>query len=124
MLAGQIKSINDLPDGDLRKMYFPRFSPENIATNVKLVLELEKIANRKACTPAQLALSWVRNLSKKKGMPTIIPIPGASSAERVKENAVEVKLSEEEMGDIDTVLARCEVVGDRYFAAQMRFVNG
>ena len=91
---------------------------------MKLVRELEKIAKRKECTLAQLALAWVRSLSNKKGMPTIIPIPGATTAERVKENAVEVELTEVDLKDIDTILASYQVVGDRYQAAFMKFADG
>ena len=123
MLTGQIKSPSDIPEGDYRR-FLPRFQPANFDTNMELVRELEKIAHAKKCTPAQLALSWVLSLSKRKGMPTIIPIPGASSVERVKENSVEVEISEGEMREIEAVLARCEVVGDRYHAMGMAHVNG
>ncbi len=91
---------------------------------MKLARELEKIAQKKNCTPAQLALAWVRSLSNRERMPEIIPIPGARSAEKVKENAVEVDLTEEEMKDIDTLLASCEIIGDRYHPEGMTLVNG
>lgn len=123
MLTGQIKSHEDLQQDDPRKMY-PRFQPENFESNIKLVKELEKIAEKKGCTPAQLALAWVRSLSNKNGMPTIIPIPSASTAERVKENAVEVELTEVDIKDIDAVLASCEVIGERYNPEGMKIANG
>ncbi|CAF9929429.1 MAG: hypothetical protein ALECFALPRED_004320 [Alectoria fallacina] len=123
MLTGQIKSFEDIPHGDLRKI-LPRYQPENFENNIKLVKELEKMAQKKHCTTAQLALAWIRSLSNKKGMPQIIPIPGATTAERVKENAVEVELTEWEMKDIDTILARCEVIGDRYHPMGMTMING
>ncbi len=47
-------------------------------------------------------------------MPTIIPIPGATTAERVKENLSIVELTEEEMKEIDIMLAKFEVKGRRY----------
>ena len=122
-LTGQIKSYEDIPDKDVRKI-LPRYQPENFETNMKLVRELEKIAKKKGCTPAQLALGWLRALSKRHGMPEIIPIPGATTVERVMENAKEVELDEDEMKDIDDVLGRCEVVGDRYHEAGMKFVDG
>ena len=123
MLTGQIKSLADLPQTDRRRI-LPRFSPENFDTNLKLVNELEKIAKRKDCTPAQLALAWVRSLSKKDGMPTIIPIPGSTTAARVKENAVEVELNDADIRDINTTLAECKVVGDRYQPEFMRMADG
>ena len=123
MLTGQIKSFDDIPEKDIRKM-LPRFQPENFNVNMKLVKQLEKIANKKKCTPAQLALGWLRSLSRQKGMPEIIPIPGATTVDRVKENAVEVELTEEEMKEIDSILASCEVLGDRYHSFGMKLANG
>ena len=45
-------------------------------------------------------------------MPKVLPIPGATATESVKENAFEVELTEEEMKDIDTILAICEVADE------------
>ena len=113
MLTGQIKSLDDLPAGDMRRR-FPRFSPENFAVNLELVKQVEALASKKGCTTAQLALAWVRALGRRPGMPTIIPIPGATTAERVEENAKEVELSDVEMEEIDATLAKFEVKGGRY----------
>ncbi len=113
MLTGQIKSIDDLPEGSMLR-HFPRFQPENFAINLELVRQVEQLAEKKGCTPAQLAINWVRCLSKRPGMPTIIPIPGATRADRVDENAKLVDLSEEELKEIEATLAKFEVKGDRY----------
>jgi len=113
MLTGQIKSVDDLPEGDFRR-HFPRFQPENFAINLQLVEQVEQLAKKKGCTPAQLALAWVRCLSQRPDMPTIIPIPGATTAARVKENATAVSLTEEEMKEIEATLAKFEIKGARY----------
>ena len=104
----------------------PRFQPDNFKNNMKLVKRIETLAKRKQCTSAQLAIAWVVSLSKKKGMPRIIPIPGARTAERVVENgkASEVELNEEEIAEIEEILATCEVTGDRYHPAGMKSING
>ena len=123
MLTGHIKSFDDIPDKDTRKM-MPRFQPENFDVNMKLVNELGNLARKKSCTSAQLALGWLTSLSRMDGMPTIIPIPGATTAKRVKENAVEIELSKDEMKEIDEILASCEVIGDRYPSQLMKVANG
>lgn len=123
MLTGQIKSYGDIPEGDFRR-HMPRFQPENFDVNLKLVRELEKIAKNRDCTAAQLALGWLLTLSKRDGMPEIIPIPGSSTADRVVENSVELELTTEEMKEIDSILSRFDVSGDRYHAGAMKFVNG
>lgn len=102
----------------------PRFQPENFKVNLKLVEELEKIASKKGCRPSQLAIGWLVSLSKQQGMPEIIPIPGATTAEHVKENSVEVMLSDEERKEIENILASSQVIGDRYHAMGMKHVNG
>ena len=123
MLTGQIKSFADIPEGDIRQK-LPRFQPENFEGNLQLVRALEKLASQKGCTPAQLALAWVRNLSRRPGMPLVIPIPGATTAEKVRENAVEVELSEKDSSEIDAILEKFVVAGDRYHAFGMKLVNG
>ena len=125
LLSGQIKSFDDMAENDLRRM-LPRFQPPNFENNMKLVKRIETLAQKKRCTSAQLAIAWVVNLSKRNGMPTIIPIPGATTADRVIENgkAKDVDLNEEEMAEIHQILATCEVTGDRYHAAGMKWING
>ena len=121
-MAGQIKSHTDIPEGDFRRM-LPRFQPENFEANIKLVKKLEQLAVQKQCTPAQLALGWHISLSKRPGMPQIIPIPGSTSAERIKENAGAVELTDAEMREIKAIVESVEIKGDRYHAAGMKLTN-
>jgi len=113
MLTGQIKTLGDIPQGDIRR-HMPRFQPDTFGINIKLAEQVEELARKKGVTPAQLAIGWTIALSRRLGMPEIIPIPGATTAERVNENANLVELTEEEMSEIDVTLAKFEVVGGRY----------
>ncbi len=122
MLGGRIKSIDDIPEGDIRRT-FPRFQPDVFEANLRLTSEVEKLAAKKGCTPAQVAINWVIALSRRPGMPKIIPIPGASSIERIRENAVEVDLSEEDMVEIERILKEFPVVGDRYHEHGMHMLD-
>jgi pyridoxine 4-dehydrogenase len=54
MLTGQIKTLNDLPQGHYPRV-FPLFQPENFDKNLALVFELEKLAKAKGLSPSQLA---------------------------------------------------------------------
>ena len=74
----------------------------------------EEIAKRKGCTPAQLAINWTRALSRRPGMPTIIPIPGSTTVERAEENSRIIDITDEEMAAIDAILAKFKPVGERY----------
>lgn len=123
MLTGQIKSHKDIPEGDFRQ-HLPRFQPENFEVNLQLVKRLEQLAKQKNCTPAQLALGWHVSLSKLPGKPKIIPIPGTTTAERVKENSGAVELTMDEMKEIKTICESVEIKGDRYHAAGMKLTDG
>ncbi|KAK0618126.1 NADP-dependent oxidoreductase domain-containing protein [Bombardia bombarda] len=122
MLTGQVKSFHDIPEGDFRRM-LPRFQPDVFATNLRLVSEVEKLAERKGCTAAQIAINWILAVSRRPGMPTIVPIPGASTVERVKENAVEVELTEDDMAEIERLLKEFAPVGDRYHKHGMAMLD-
>jgi len=113
MLTGEIQKLDDLPKDDMRR-HFPRFSPENFDKNMDLVRQIQDLAQRKGCTPAQLAISWVRHLSKKNGNPEIVPIPGATKVERVRENAKDVGLTSSDEAAIDSILKSFSVQGGRY----------
>ena len=125
MLSGQITSFDDIPEKDMRRL-LPRFQPPNFENNMKLVKKLEALAAKKKCSSAQLALAWVVSLSRKQGMPEIIPIPGATTIQHAIENgdAENVEFSEPELAEIGQILATCEVAGERYHPAGMKSVNG
>jgi aryl-alcohol dehydrogenase-like predicted oxidoreductase len=89
----------------------PRFTPEALKANQTLIDLLARIAKRKNGTVAQIALAWV--LAQK---PWIVPIPGTTKLERLKENigAVSVELTAEDLREIDTAAAGITVQGARY----------
>ncbi|KAK4190559.1 NADP-dependent oxidoreductase domain-containing protein [Podospora australis] len=113
ILTGHVKSFDDIPEGDFRKI-LPRFQPDVFETNLRLVKEVQELAAKKGCTPGQIAINWVLAVSRRPGMPKIIPIPGASAPERVRENAVEIELTEDDMAEIERIVQEFKPVGNRY----------
>lgn len=91
LLTQDITSSHDLSENDFRRL-LPRFQGENLKANLKLVHAVKKLAEAKGCTPGQVATGWALGLSESEGRPKIIPIPGASRADRVRENAKLVNL--------------------------------
>ena len=89
---------------------FPRFTPEARAANMALVELLKRIAERKAATPAQIAIAWL--LARK---PWIVPIPGTTKLHRLDENlgAAAVELSADDLREIEAAAARIDVQGAR-----------
>ena len=114
-LTGQIRSRADIPEGDFR-LSVPRFSEENFPKNLELVDELTKLADKKGCTPGQIGIAWIRAKSGKDGLPVIVPIPGATTGERVEENLKEIELTENDIKELDSLVASMPVVGGRYGA--------
>ena len=81
------------------------------------------MAAKKGCSAGQIALGWVLAHSGKKGMPQIVPIPGATTTERIKENMKPAQLSEEDMATLSDILEKFPVQGERYNEEGMKFVN-
>ncbi|KAL8652655.1 MAG: hypothetical protein Q9210_002549 [Variospora velana] len=111
-LTGRITKLEDIPKGDIRHM-FGRFQPENFPKNLELVDKIKKFAERSGVTPAQLALAWIRAHSNAGNCGTIIPIPGATAANRVEENCKVVSLAAEEKKQLDAILDSFTVEGER-----------
>ncbi|KAK4128834.1 Aldo/keto reductase [Parathielavia appendiculata] len=122
ILTGQIKSFDDLPEGDFRR-HLPRFQPDVFEGNFRMVKEVEKLAAKKGCTPGQVAIGWLLALSRRPGMPRIIPIPGASKPERVRENSVEIELSDEDMVELERIVKEFSPVGTRYPEHLMKHID-
>jgi aryl-alcohol dehydrogenase-like predicted oxidoreductase len=109
-LTGNIDETTTFEGSDFRNTV-PRFAPENRKANHVLVDLLAEIAARKAATPAQIALAWL--LAQK---PWIVPIPGTRRLERLDENlgAADVKLTPDDLREIDSAAAKISVQGARY----------
>ncbi|MDE6373031.1 MAG: aldo/keto reductase [Clostridia bacterium] len=84
----------------------PQFQREAYGQNIELITLLKNIAAKRNTTTAQIALAWL--LGKK---PYIVPIPGTTKIDRMKENAkaAEVWLTEKEVGEIDAALDKMQM---------------
>lgn len=120
-LTGRFQSPEDIPDDDYRSGH-PRFTGENFYKNLELVEEVERLAEEKECTPAQLALAWVLAQGEAHGVATA-PIPGTTSRDHLEENAAaaEIALSQDELDHLDEIAPHGATAGDRY--ADMSGVN-
>ena len=113
LLTATIFKPEDIAKNDIRH-HLPRFQPGNMEKNAAMGLEVQKVAKEKGCTPAQVALAWVRSYSGKGGFGTIIPIPGSTTAERTIENGVGVTLSDDELKELEEIMRKTVVAGNRY----------
>lgn len=118
-LTGQIKKFEDLSEDDYRRAS-PRFQGENFNKNLDLVKKVEAIAKDKGCTPSQLALAWVMAQED-----FIFPIPGTKRIKYLEENikASDIKLSSNELKQIEEIFSKDAAAGLRYTEAGMKTLN-
>ena len=101
ILTGAYSAQSSFAADDYRSA-MPQYKAEAYEQNAKLATFLKQLASEKGATPAQISLAWM--LAKK---PYIVPIPGSRKLTRLLENAqaADVKLTLEELTDIDDALA-------------------
>jgi aryl-alcohol dehydrogenase-like predicted oxidoreductase len=75
---------------------------------MQLVNRFKELADKKGCTPGQLAIAWVIAQGA-------IPIPGTKNPARVEENtqARNVDLSDEDLNGIRQLVEDAKPVGNR-----------
>ena len=109
-LTGKIDESTNFDSTDFRNQ-LPRFKTENRQANQAMVDLLQTIASKKMATPAQIALAWL--LAQK---PWIVPIPGTTKLNRLKENigAASVALTNDDLLDIENAASKITIQGARY----------
>ncbi len=118
-LTGQISSRDDLPEGDYRRND-PRYSEENFARNMKLVDVVKTVAGRHHCSPAQIALAWLLAQGD-----FIVPIPGSKRRATLEDSmaAVDIKLAEADLDELEAAAPVGGTAGPRYGEAMMSMVR-
>jgi len=116
-LSGRFSSPDELDDGDFRRSG-PRFTGENLESNLEIASVVRDLAAARGLTPAQLALAWVLQQG-----PDIVPIPGTKRVSYLEENlaAADVTLSDDEARQIAEALP--PVQGGRYDEFGMRTIQ-
>lgn len=123
MLSAAVPKLEDMAADDIRKR-LPRFQSDNIEKNLQLRSGLEAIASKKNATLAQLAIAWPIAQAARAGV-RVVPIPGAKSRKHLEENvrAADVRLSEDDLDEIDRLAAPGAAAGTRYPTGQMHRLN-
>jgi pyridoxine 4-dehydrogenase len=102
------------------RAHLPRFSGENFEKNQKVVNALREIASGKNATPAQIAIAWVLSRGA-----DIIPLVGARRRPQLTDalRALELKLTDQELNELETAIPADAVAGSRYDAHQMSWLD-
>lgn len=120
-LGGCINEYTLFDTSNDNRHTLPRFTPEAIRANTRIVNALQQFGRARGMTSAQVALAWLLQKA-----PSIVPIPGTTNLSHLEENlrALNFNCTTEEWKTLEEAIAAIPVVGDRYNAEQQRQVVG
>jgi aryl-alcohol dehydrogenase-like predicted oxidoreductase len=118
-LAGGITSLDQLPANDWRHND-PRYAPENLPTNLKIVAAIGAIADKHGVSKAQIALAWLLAQGD-----DIVPIPGTKRRPTMEDSvgAAAVVLSADDVAALNLASPRGGTAGPRYGERGMKMVR-
>lgn len=113
-LGGLINEYTQFSPNDNRQT-LPRFQPESIRKNLRIVEVLNAFGRTRGYTPAQIALAWLMHKGD-----FIVPIPGTTKLSHLEENlrAADITFTDDEMKELETAVSAIPVTGSRYDALQ------
>ena len=113
-LGGLINEHTKFSPNDNRQT-LPRFQPEAIRQNLRIVEVLNQFGRTRGYTPAQIALAWLMHKGE-----FIVPIPGTTKLAHLEENlrVTEIAFTPEELQELEQAVSAIPVVGSRYDALQ------
>ena len=119
-LAGGARRAEEYADGPDMRRSMPRFQGENYDRNLALVDALRRLAAKKGCTAAQLALAWLLAQG-----PDVVPIPGSRRRTHLAENAAaaELRLSPCDLMALEEAFPRGAAAGERYSPVHAQWLD-
>jgi len=113
----------DSPKGDFRSRA-PRFQGANLDTNLALVEKLRAVASAIGASVAQVAIAWVMARAAAERA-ALVPLIGARRRERLHEalGALALKLSHEQLNEIERAVPPNAAAGGRYPDAQLAHMD-
>jgi len=117
-LTGQVKRAEEYGPDDVRRNH-PRFQGDNFDRNLRIVEAVRRLAARKGCTPAQVALAWLLHQGE-----DVVPIPGTKRRTYLRDNAaaVGIRLTQEDLADLVRDVP-AGAAGDRYPSQAMAMLD-
>lgn len=115
LLTGALNEYTNFNNGNDNRQSLPRFTPEAIRHNLKIVEILTEFGRTRGMTPAQVSLAWL--LSKE---PWIVPIPGTTKLAHLNENLMtaDLSLTPKEISELEKAVSSVTIMGDRYPASE------
>lgn len=119
-LGGCINEFTVFDTSNDNRHTLPRFQPEAIRANTRIVNALQQFGRTRGMTSAQVALGWL--LQKE---PWIVPIPGTTKESHLLENlhTLAFDIPAADWLALEKEVASIPVIGDRYNAEQQKQVG-
>ena len=119
-LGGNINEYTRFDPKNDNRQTLPRFTPEAIRANTRIVNLLQDFGRTRGMTSAQVALGWLLQKA-----PWIVPIPGTTKLAHLEENlhTLDFACSPSEWQELERGVAAIPIVGNRYNAEQQRQVG-
>lgn len=110
-LGGAINEYTKFDATNDNRQTLPRFQPEAIRSNYRIVEVLNAFGRTRGLTAAQVALAWLMNKRS-----YIVPIPGTTKLSHLEENlrACDIVLTAAEMQELEAAVSAIPIVGSRY----------
>lgn len=119
-LGGCINEYTRFDTQNDNRQTLPRFTPEAIRSNLRIVNELQQFGRTRGMTSSQVALGWLLQKS-----PSVVPIPGTTKLAHLEENlrTLDFELRSEEWMELENTVAKIPIIGDRYNKEQQKQVG-
>lgn len=119
-LTGAINEYTDFNRGSDNRNILPRFTPEAIRANTRIVEALNIFGRTRGMTAAQVAQAWL--LAKAEW---IVPITGTTKLAHLEENlrTLDFNLSPSDMTELESAVSAIPIMGDRYPASEQERVG-
>lgn len=110
MITGSLNERSKYDSNNDNRPTLPRYQPDNVIANWKLIDLLKEFGDHRGLTVAQVALAWL--LAQK---PFIVPIPGTTKWAHLQENlsAADYVFSSGELNNLTAKIDQIPIVGDR-----------
>jgi aryl-alcohol dehydrogenase-like predicted oxidoreductase len=119
-LTGMLNEQTQFYAANDNRAGLPRFTSESMKLNRPIVEALINFGHQRGLTPSQVALTWL--LAKK---PWIVPIPGTTKLAHLQENLAtsDLQFAPEELRELDDVISKITIYGDRYTGEEQKRVE-
>lgn len=116
-LGGCINEYTTFDPANDNRHTLPRFQPEAIRKNTRIVNVLQQWGRSRGMTSAQVSLAWLLHKA-----PWIVPIPGTTKESHLLENlhSLAFDISENDWSALEQAVESLPVTGARYNAEQQR----